>query len=186
MIIQNQVPDFSRKLYRPLYDTLVLAAGAIGTKQQLFINPVSATKGLELTNMQFAKQLAPGERFEVFALKARFVGFSQSDLDGVLKNYALTFTIGGRPVWQGPLHECPGGGGAAGYAATTAAATTLAAATNGVADPRASNQFPADLFIPIADGDAFIAELSSVAGFTMVGTGQIALVLEGIYYDSVR
>lgn len=158
----------------PLFDTLVLAAGAMARSISLFVNPQNGgTIGPELTNMTKSNGELPNpERHQIYGIRVEFLGFTLADAQGVQTNYALKIALNGSPYFHGPISFCPSGSGFPGDI------------SNGVQDCRATLQLPEDLKIDWTQGTQIQVTLVSGAGYTMVGTGRIRVILDGVHTRS--
>lgn len=184
--LANGSPSMERRnIWRPIYGRVDLTAAAIGTKY-VFDAKRDATNGVEHTNLPEGNAIGAGETFDVYGLRIACIGFSEVDLEGFLKNYGFTFSIGGRMIIEAPVLYYPGGCGISGAAATTVAATSLQAWTNGTTAPSGIQLWPPDLIIRLGENDKFRGTFSSIGGYTMAGTGSVLVFLDGVYTDPRR
>lgn len=183
-------PDQLRTRLGLKYDTYSLAVNtATPANIVMFSNPVSASKGLELTNMTDQNRLPAGEAMKVMAIRAVCIGMHLDDVINLQKRYCLRFKIGTKYFLEAPIEAFPGGAGVAGAVATTATTTTLFNWNNGVADPRAvyglGQEYPLDL-----PSQAFFSVELTGTSFTTVnagGTGVFLRVyLDGLLYEPLQ
>jgi len=182
------MPDTIRQRMGLFYDTLVVAANtATATLYTLFSAPISATKGIELTNMVDSGKLPIPTSMQILAVRAMTIGMDLDDIENLMKKYALRLKIGNKVFLEAPIQAFPGGGGVSGAVATTATTTTLDALTNGAPDPRAVYglaQFP----LPLPSGVNFSVELQGTSFTTKTGAAGIFLqiYLDGIITEGLQ
>lgn len=178
------VPDRIKEVYRPLWDTMTLAAEAMGTMKQFFTTPMSSTKGIELTNLNKAGELAAGERFDVYAMRIVLHAFqNQLDIEGIMTSYAARLYISNVVQLEGPVEYFAAGAGVQGMLDGAAAAAVCL--SNGIADPRATAQMPPDFIVQIPTGSNFKVQLEG-SSYTMTSTGTIRIMLEGVFTEPIE
>jgi len=158
----------------PMFDTLTLAAGAMAKSISMFVQAQNgSTIGPEITNMTKTNGELPNpERMQIYSVRVELISFSKADALGLITNYAIKVALNGSPYMHAPLTFCPQGGGIVGDE------------FNGIADCRATLQFPEDFKIDWTQGTQIQVTLVSGAGYTMVGTGVIRVWLDGIHTRS--
>lgn len=169
------MPGLLNYCFSPLYDTIVLPAStATGSLIRFFDVPYSGSKGLEKTNVKEKGKLTPGETFKVCSLRFLLIDTSTSDVNSLMKNFAVRLTVNGVTHLEGPLAYFNGGAG------------NTAAPNNGIADPRAVVVFGmdrdgGDLRIDIGNGMNFEVELIGTSFTTTATASLIQCILEGVY-----
>lgn len=178
------VPDRVKEVYRPLWDTMTLAAEAMGTMKQFFTTPMSSTKGIEQTNLNKAGELAAGEAFDVYALRILLHAFqNQVDIEGVMLNFAARLYVSNVVQLEGPIEYFAAGAGV--NAALDGAAAAAVCVGNGIPDPRATAQMPPDFIVQIPTGANFKVQLEGTS-YTMTSTGTIRIMLEGVFTEPIE
>lgn len=184
------LPDKLRSRMGLKYDTYTLAVNtAVPTNIVMFSAPISASKGLNLTNMTDQNRLPAGEAMKVMAIRAVCIGMDLADIIALQKNYCLRFKIGTKYFLEAPIEAFPGGAGATGVVTTTATTTTLFNYNNGIADPRAvyglGQEFPLDL-----PSQAFFSVELTGTTFTSANAGGggifLRVYLDGLIYEPLQ
>jgi hypothetical protein len=175
--------------HTPLYDTVVLAAGAALTtlSSALFTNvgPASA-KTLALTNMSQSRLLPAPEAFSIFGIRFRYSeDILRLDLTTILNTFALEFYLGQKVYNRGPLWFYNAGGGI--WAATTR--TEESVYVNG--NPSREGMHKLAIPIVIENQMTFYGQLVGT-NFTLTasasgGTGlTMQCLLDGLYARGVQ
>lgn len=184
------MPDWTDIQPWHFYDRLTTAvATAMAADQLFFTTPLSATKTKLDTNLKQAGRLPDPKHFLVTAM--RFIFDSRmllSDIQQIIGNFFIEFTIGDKIYAEGHFDLFPGGAGIYGMTTRTAEATWA----NGYPDPMAVDQWGSDRGIHILQGQTFdvkartpntVTTATAAAG----GTGSnIRCVLDGILYREVQ
>jgi len=173
------IPDTAKAVYQPLWSTRDIAAEAIGSTLVFFNFAQDSTNGIEMTNMRKAGELAAGESFDVYAMRAVFLSFTQADIEGILKNYALRLYVSNTVQLEGPVEYFAGGAGPV-VTFDAASAGTSNVALNGVPDPRATAQMPPEYIVRITAGQTFRVQLEGTS-YTQTEAARLRIILEGVY-----
>jgi len=173
------IPDTGKAVYQPLWSTQAIAAAPLGTELTFFNYAQDATHGIEDTNMRKASELPAGESFDVYAMRAIFIGFNQVDLEGILANYALRLYVSNVVQLEGPVEYFAGGAGAL-VTYDAASAGTENVALNGIPDPRATAQMPPEYIVRITAGQTFKVNLEGTS-YTVTNAATMRVILEGVY-----
>lgn len=187
-------PDKLRTRLGLKYDTYTLPVNTLTPANiVMFSVPVSATKGLELTNMTDQNRLPAGEAMKVMAIRAVTIGMHLDDVLNLQRRYCMRFKIGSKYFLEAPIEAFPGGAGVAGAASisTTVTATTSTVFNwnNGIADPRAvyglGQEYPLDL-----PSQAFFNIELTGTPFTTVNAGGtgifLRVYLDGLLYEPLQ
>jgi len=171
----------------PLYDTYTLAVEtAVPTHIIMFADPISPTKGPELTNMKKSHELPTPEKITVMAMRMVTLGMDEVDLISLMKQYTAQLIVSGKVLLDAPIEFWPGGAGIVGVVAGPTTGVAIEEWGNGVSDPRAIASILPDLRIKIEPGETFSVELFgttfSTAAATAGGTG----VFLRCYLDGIR
>lgn len=186
---QVYVSDRMDVQHTPLYDTVVLAAGAsLSTLSSAFFTNVgpASNKTLALTNMTQSQRLPAPQAFSIFSIQVRWSeDIFDTDLYALLNGFALNLILGQKSYQLGPLWYFAAGGGITGL--DTATAQTFY--TNGVP----SRQAIRTLAIPIVIENqmTFYAQLegttTTLTAAENGGTGlTLQVLLDGLYARGVQ
>jgi hypothetical protein len=157
-----------------MFDTQTLAIGALAKSLVFFVQAQNgSTIGPEITNMTKSNGELPNpERMQVYSVRVELINFGKADAIGLITNYAIKISLNGSPYMHAPITFCPQGGGVVGDE------------FNGIADARATLQFPEEFKIDWTQGTQVQVKLESGAGYTMIAAGTVRIWLDGIHTRS--
>lgn len=158
-----------------LYDSFSVAANTGFPKVTLFGTPISGAKTIAQTNMRQAGHLESGDRFQVYSLQC-FVGNDTVpvDLNNMLRNISVIFTVRSKPYFEGPMLLLPAGcgavvQGAAQLGTAPAGAAATFSTSNGPQDPRAIFTYGDP--IPIQGEESFAVTINPETAFNLAAAG---------------
>lgn len=162
---------------RPLWDTLVVGAGATGTLLTMFALPFSGTKARHLTNLPRPYQIGPGEHFTCRSIRIMPVSTIGAADAQNFEQWALQLYINNVLRTEGPVPYFPAGGGTTLH--SDVAAGVSIAMHNGLGEPICV----LDPAIEFSGDDQVRVDLIG-ASFVAVGF-TVKVILDG-EWDSVR
>lgn len=171
------------------YDTLIVAANtATSALHTLFQAPISASKGIEQTNMTLAGQLPSPTAMKILSLRVALIGMIVVDIESLYKKYCLRLKIGNKYFLEAPVNFFPGGSGLSGAVATTATTTSIQAWANGAPDPRAIYTLGQEFALDLPSGVPFAVELQGTSFTTNASGGGIHMqvFLDGLISEGVQ
>lgn len=185
-------------LNQPVYDSVTFAQAAAMAKTTLFQNPIGNARTLAQTNMALQGQLPAPQRLVVRVIKVIVSNNTVPvDLVNIAENVSLTFTVGKKPWFEGPLILLAAGCGAQVVAASQvgtapAGSAPVFSTSLGSVDSRAA--FTLSQPIVIEAGETFAATLNPEAAFNFAAAGAnpagvgatIRVVLDGELYRGVQ
>lgn len=170
------IPNTLNYVREPIYDTYQAAATtALPVKITFFDQPVSSTKGRELTNVPAAYKLYDNELFQITSLRFVFINTGEADIESFYKSYVAVLKLQGKEQVVAPMEYFPGGMGI--YNGSQVA--------NGPVDPRSVTLFGSDpefgdLSMRINPGETFSLELQATTAFTTAAAVFLRAYLDGI------